>query len=47
MPILKQKNAKSTEKVAVSEGFKPKVQVDRFLEHFLCMEEVIVADQLF
>jgi len=27
MPILKQKNAKSTGKVAVSKGFKPKVQV--------------------
>jgi len=29
MPILKQKNAKSTEKVAVSERFKPKVQVGK------------------
>jgi len=30
MPILKQKNAKSTGKVAASEGFKPKVQVIKY-----------------
>ncbi len=31
MPILKQKYAKSTDKVAVHEGFKSKVQVNRKL----------------
>jgi len=39
MPILKQKNAKSTEKVAFSKEFKPKVKVCKEVGESSCLND--------